>query len=277
MTRLVTTSSSYSATGERPIGFLDSGVGGLPYLARTRELLPDERFVYFADRGHFPYGERPVAEVRRIVHDAVENLVRRAEPKMMCVACNTASVVSLEDLRSAFNIPFVGVVPAIKPAGMIANGGRIGVLATSRTVEDPYVSALIRQFATNSTVVLVAAGSLVEHIESDLVNLTGRRLSAFLAEPVAQLKRERVDVVVLGCTHFIHIRDHLAAMLGNNVPVVDSVDGVARQVARVCWQVGASPFKTGEDELFVQDAHAAGYQGIARRYHLALRTDARVG
>ena len=234
----MTSSTASLATTDQPIGFVDSGIGGLPYLQRARELLPDERFVYLADRRHFPYGGKSRGAIREIVMSAVAELVTAARPKMVVVACNTASVVSLSELRTTFSIPFVGVVPAIKPAGAAAPDGRIGVLATERTVEDPYVSSLIREFAPNSGLVLVPAGELVEIIESRLTVAPRKELLGILEKSAQQLIAESVDVVVLGCTHFIHIRDELSELLGHTVPVLDSVEGVARQIVRVCGHIG---------------------------------------
>ena len=236
----MTCSTASLATTDQPIGFVDSGIGGLPYLQRARELLPEERFVYLADREHFPYGVQSRSAIRDIVMNAVAQLVNVARPKMVVVACNTASVVSLSELRATFNIPFVGVVPAIKPAGAAAPNGRIGVLATERTVEDPYVSNLIREFAPNSGLVLVPAGELVEIIESRLTVAPRKEILGTLRKSAQQLTAESVDVVVLGCTHFIHVRDELSELLGHKVPVLDSVEGVARQIVRVCGHAGGA-------------------------------------
>ena len=234
----MTCSTASLATTDQPIGFVDSGIGGLPYLQRARELLPEERFVYLADRQHFPYGVQSPSAIRDIVMNAVAQLVNVARPKMVVVACNTASVVSLSELRATFSIPFVGVVPAIKPAAAAAPNGRIGVLATERTVEDPYVSNLIREFAPNSGLVLVPAGELVEIIESRLTVAARKEILGILRKSAQQLIAESVDVVVLGCTHFIHVRDELSELLGHKVPVLDSVEGVARQIVWVCGHAG---------------------------------------
>ncbi len=147
------------------IAFLDSGIGGIPYFVRARELLPDFRYVYLADTAHFPYGKQEVNEVRKIVHGAVGALIERFEPEVIVVACNTASVVALDSLRERFDVAFVGVVPAIRPAAKLVGDGTIGVLATERTVNDPYVSRLIKEYAPSANVVLVPAGGLVELVE----------------------------------------------------------------------------------------------------------------
>ena len=126
----------------RPVVVFDSGVGGLPYLQRLREFLPDETFSYVADTANFPYGEKSTAELNDIVHRQMERLIHRIVPKLVVVACNTASVVALSELRAAFGLPFVGVVPAVKPAAETTENKRIGLIATRKTVEDPYTDML---------------------------------------------------------------------------------------------------------------------------------------
>ena len=284
--RPVTGSTLSSATAEQPIGFVDSGVGGLPYLQRARELLPEERFVYLADRQHFPYGVRTRDEIHAVVIGAVSELVRAAQPKMVVVACNTASVVSLSELRTTFSIPFVGVVPAIKPAGAAVKEGRIGVLATERTVEDPYVSSLVREFAPDSGLVLAAAGQLVEIIETRLTVASREEILAALRVPVEELNAESVDAVVLGCTHFVHVRGELSRMLGDKIPVLDSLEGVARQIVRVCEHIGRAgraphgvPGREERDLLLVSggkpledsgEAADENYRRLAAKFNLEL-------
>ena len=272
----MTGSTASSATVDQPIGFFDSGIGGLPYLERVRELLPEERFVYLADRRHFPYGVRSRDAIRDIVITAVSELVDAVRPKIVVVACNTASVVSLSELRRIFNLPFVGVVPAIKPAGTVAPGARIGVLATERTVQDPYVANLIREFAPNNELVLVSAGGLVETIESGLAVTSCDEIIGVLRRSAEKLIAESVHVVVLGCTHFIHIRDELSELLGDEVPVLDSVEGVARQIVRVCGHAGHAPHvatdRHEEDLLLVtgDDDGGENYHRLAVKYNLKL-------
>jgi glutamate racemase len=245
----VTSSKTYSATAEPPIGFIDSGIGGFPYLERVRELLPREKFVYLADREHFPYGVRPHDEIRTIVIAAVTKLVNAVRPKLVVVACNTASVVSLAELRATFSIPFVGVVPAIKPAGSAAPGGKIGVLATERTVEDPYLSNLLQDYAPGSRLVQIPASDLVQIIETRLATAPKIEIMTALCSAVDRLRAESVDSVVLGCTHFIHVRKELCELLGPDVPVFDSVEGVARQVARVSGNGGNGAIRTRRSML----------------------------
>lgn len=255
------------------IGILDSGIGGLPYLAAVRRLLPSESFAYFADTASFPYGTRPTNELVRIVHNAVASLIDAADPTAVVIACNTASVVSLSELRARFALPFVGVVPAVKPAAAISPTGRIGVLATERTVGDPYLRDLIDRYAADKHVVPVAATGLVEAIEAG--HRSESELSAALAQPAATLRRERVDTVVLGCTHFVHVRPLIERLLGPAVTIVDSVDGVARQTVRTVEQQAVESDRPPEASgsrsvLFTSSDPPPAYQQFAGEFDLHL-------
>jgi glutamate racemase len=254
----------------RPICFLDSGIGGLPYLAQARHVLPGYRFAYFADTAHFPYGEQGAGELQDIVVAAVRAIISAWNPCMVVVACNTASVVALDLLRSEFDLPFVGVVPAVKPAALVTSNGTIGLLATERTVSDPYVSQLIRDYAPAHTVHMIAASGLVEAIEAGEFIGEAQVDENYLRGPLEQLSSYGVDSVVLGCTHFVHVRQQIERLLGPGIAVVDSVDGVARQVARVtescnCERTGAS-----EAELSCSGSVPDSYRMLASRFRYRL-------
>jgi glutamate racemase len=252
------------------IAFLDSGVGGIPYLVRTREMLPDVRYVYLADTAHFPYGKQEVEEVRRIVHGAVATLVERFEPEVIVVACNTASVVALDSLRERFDVTFVGVVPAIRPAAKLVGCGTIGVLATERTVSDPYVSRLIKEYAPNADVVLVPAGGLVELVEREWPPSLEKYGASALAEPFAKLQEVGAQAVVLGCTHFVHLKDEIASLLGPGVTLVDSVEGVCNQVKRVVGLPDRAQPESRDILAVTAQPASESYVAIAGHYDLDL-------
>ena len=153
-----TNSTNFSETeGAKPIAFLDSGVGGLPYLEMAREHLPKENFIYLADRKNFPYGTKSAEEVFAAVAVLTDRILAAEKPKVFVLACNTMSVVALTRLRKLYpRLPFVGVVPAVKPAAERTKVKRIGVLATNRTLQDAYLDDLIRRFASSCEVVRVA-------------------------------------------------------------------------------------------------------------------------
>ena len=236
------------------IAFFDSGLGGVPYLLEARRRAPGHAYTYYADTAHFPYGDQPVRALRRIVVDSVSRLIELVHPRVVVVACNTASVVGLGELRARFPVAFVGVVPAIKPAAERAV--RIGVLATTRTVRDRYVRGLIRRFAAKKPVTLVAAGGLVRVIEEQLGSLDEQYVRDILREPMARFVEAGVTTIVLGCTHFVHVRDIIRDMAGEHVGVIDSVDGVVRRTLDLA---GSPPGEApGTTRLLVSDTRRAG-------------------
>jgi glutamate racemase len=132
------------------IAFVDSGIGGIPYMTHALRHIPDIRGVYLADNGFFPYGIREPEELSERLVSIVRKLREQSDPAMVVLACNTASVVALSELRSRFPIPFVGTVPAIKPAALHSRRRRIGVMATEQTLKDPYLDSLIADYAADA-------------------------------------------------------------------------------------------------------------------------------
>jgi len=217
-----------------PIAFLDSGIGGLPYLASTRSLLPQERYVYAVDRENFPYGEKSAEQVIRAISGLAERMIDREDPRLIVVACNTASVVALGVLRETFALPFVGVVPAVKPAAALSRRRRVGVLATRRTVEGQYLRSLIHDHASGCTVVSLPAAGLVEFVEETMERCTPEEKTARVRAEVDRFRDAGIDALVLGCTHFLHLEPEFRHLLSEEgIALVDSREGVARQVRRL--------------------------------------------
>ena len=234
-----------------PVAFLDSGIGGIPYLLAARRFLPSRRFVYLADTKYFPYGEKSADVIRKAASEAVERLLAVTPVGAVVVACNTASVVALEDLRRRFDIPIVGVVPAVKPAAETSASGRIGVLATPRTAQGEYLRALIQRFAADAEVVVHPAPDLVDFVEHRLPDATQEERHQVLLSAVKSFLAANVDRIVLGCTHFIHLRGEIESLVGPDIQVVDSVDGVTRQLVRVLNGVTEGDDTFPDDTLFV--------------------------
>lgn len=213
--------------------FLDSGVGGLPYLRQLKYLSPGTACIYVADTAHFPYGEKTPQQVSASAAETVEKILARFSPGVLVVACNTISVTALDALRRTFPLPFVGTVPAIKRAAAISKNRVIGLLATERTVENPYTRKLAHDFAADCRMIYQPASGLVSLIEKRLLfAASGERVDA--VRPVVRPFLEGgADTVVLGCTHFLHLSDAFQTALGSGVQVVDSLDGVAQQACRI--------------------------------------------
>src|SRR5438067_8064695 len=166
-----------------PILFFDSGVGGLSVLAPTRALLPHAPIVYAADSAGFPYGNRSEAEIASRVPALLGRLVERFHPRLAVIACNTASTIALDHVRSALDLPVVGTVPAIKPAAEISKTRVIGVLGTEATVRQPYVDDLAARFAFDCIIIRHGSPALVELAEA---KLGGTEVSADAVRSAAQ-------------------------------------------------------------------------------------------
>jgi glutamate racemase len=218
----------------------DSGVGGLPYLAAARLLLPAESFLYVADRAGFPYGTKTGEEVRSRVSGIVAALASTYEIKALVIACNTASQAALASSRKAFpDLAIVGTVPAIKPAAERSRSGTIGVMATARAVLDPYLDDLVARYAPGLRVIREPAQDLVEFVERRFPASTAEERSAAVVPHVAAMVAGGADQIVLACTHFLHLRGDIAAAAGPGVDVVDSREGVARRLAHILRERGA--------------------------------------
>lgn len=214
-----------------PIGVFDSGLGGLSVVRELGSLLPAEDVVYYADSAYCPYGARqPVAILARGL--AITALLVERGAKLVVVACNTATSVALGDLRAAFpRLPIVGLVPAVKPAMVATRTGRIGVLATPRTVAGERLAALIREHCRGAEVHLVPAPGLVELVEAG--QTSGPRVEAALRPLLTPLLAWEMDTLVLGCTHYPFLRGAIRSLVGPEVTVIDSGTAIARRTRDV--------------------------------------------
>lgn len=215
-----------------PILFFDSGVGGLSVLGPTRKLLPKAPIVYCADNAGFPYGKRTEADLASRVPALLGRLVERFHPRLAVIACNTASTIALEHVRAALDLPVVGTVPAIKPAAEISKTRVIGVLGTEATVRQPYVDDLAAKFASDCTIIRHGSPELVDLAEAKLAGEeVGVDAVKLATQPLFDSAGgDRIDTIVLACTHFPLLQDELRAAFPN-VAYVDGGAGIARRIA----------------------------------------------
>ena len=219
---------------DAPLLFLDSGVGGLSVLEPTRKLLPTAPVVYAADNAGFPYGKRSETEIASRVPALLGRLVERFRPRLAIIACNTASTIALDHAREALELPIVGTVPAIKPAAETSKSRVIGVLGTEATVRQPYVDNLAAKFAGDCTLIRHGSPELVELAEAKLAGgtVTSAAVKA-AAQPMFDAPAgERIDTVVLACTHFPLLDAELRAAFPT-VSFVDGGAGIARRIAHL--------------------------------------------
>jgi glutamate racemase len=220
---------------DRPILLFDSGVGGLSVLAAVRDLLPGASLVYVADSAGFPYGTKSEAEIAARVPALLGRLAERYDPRLIVIACNTASTIALQHVRAALDIPIVGTVPAIKPAAELSKTRVIGVLGTDATVRQPYVDDLAARFASDCVVLRHGSAALVELAETKLRGEPADPAAyrAAIAGLFDQAGGERIDVVVNACTHFPLVVDELSSAAPHPVRFVDGAAGIARRVAHL--------------------------------------------
>jgi len=210
----------------RPIGIFDSGIGGLTVLQEIISLLPSESTIYVADQAYFPYGEKTNKEIQKRTEKICQFLIKN-KVKLIVVACNTATVAAIDFLRKKFSLPFVGLEPAIKPAAKMTKTGIIGVLVTRRTAKSRRQRKLIEGFAQGKKVVTVDGSELTPLIEA------GQEVRLVLEKLLLPLKKLRVDVLVLGSTHYPFLKKQIQAIMGPRVKIIDSGKAVAKQVKRV--------------------------------------------
>ena len=216
---------------EAPIGVFDSGVGGLSVLAEIQRLLPNESLLYVADCGNIPYGEKTAQFIQQRC-SAIAGFLQQQGAKALVVACNTATVAGVADLRRDYpQWPIVGMEPAVKPAAAATRSGVVGVLATTGTLQSAKFAALLDRFATDVRVITQPCPGLVELIENgDLHSPTLRQLLQSYVEP---LLAAGCDTIILGCTHYPFLKPLLRQMIGDDISLIDTGAAVARQLQRL--------------------------------------------
>lgn len=219
-----------------PVGFFDSGLGGLCILEAFKRECPLESTVYIADSANCPYGNRPAEEIVRLSEANVSELLKRG-CKMVVVACNTATAAAIDVLRARHpDIPFIGLEPAVKPAALNSRSGVVGVLATAGTFNGRLYRETTARFAKGVTVVASVADEFVSLVEKG--ETSGPSAEAAVRAKVEPLLAAGADHIVLGCTHFPHLRPLIEKIAAGRAEVVDPSEAVARQAKRVLARMG---------------------------------------
>lgn len=209
---------------ESAIGVFDSGVGGVSVLRDMARLLPNEQFVYYGDNLNAPYGVKSESEIRALAIDVAETLVRR-DIKALVVACNTATSAAIVQLRERLTIPVVGMEPALKPASELWCGGQVLVLATPATLRQNKFRQLYELYGQKA--IIQPCAGLMEFAEQG--KLTGEEIDRYLDECFAPYRGVQLDAVVLGCTHYVFLKQAISKALPG-VPLVDGNNGTARRL-----------------------------------------------
>ena len=228
-----------------PIGFMDSGLGGLSVLREAVRIMPEEDFIYYGDSLNAPYGTKPQEEIKRLTYAVVDKLMDMGI-KGLAVACNTATSAAVRSLREDYpELPLVGIEPAVKPAVEHSNGGRILIMATPMTIAQEKLRHLIDRFEDQAELVPVACEGLMEFVERG--DFDGQDLDAYFEEHLTPVLTPDTESIVLGCTHYPFLKKHLKAFLGDRpIELVDGSLGTARELKRRLKVQGLLKPETGK-------------------------------
>ena len=213
-----------------PIGVFDSGIGGLTVLKKIIETLPNEKYIYYADTDNVPYGTKSKEEVKKYINDAVDFLISN-NVKAIVIACNTATSISAEELRGKYDIPIIGIEPAIKPAFENRGGKKVMVMATPITIKSEKIKELLVQLNAIGYVDLVAMPKLVEFAESK--EFESDKVKEYIQEQLKNYNLNDYSNLVLGCTHFPFFKKVLSEIFSRDIQLIDGSQGVANRLKYV--------------------------------------------
>jgi glutamate racemase len=214
----------------RPIGIFDSGVGGLTILQEVKKLLPLENFIFVADQAYVPYGGK-TQEQLQFYTDKIMAFLSKKNVKTVIVACNTATVYTIDFLRERYKIPIIGTVPVVKAVANLTKTKKTAVFSTPATAKSPYLQELIDKFAPNVKVYKIGGTGLEELIE--MGDLNNKKIDKILHESLEPLLKKDVDAIALGCTHYPFLKRKITKIVGKKVQVIDSGGAVARRTRMV--------------------------------------------
>ena len=245
----------------RPVGFFDSGLGGISVLGEALRMLPQENFLYYGDTKHIPYGDKPPEMVFGYTHDAIEHMVNLG-CKAIVIACNTATSVAAGQLRQELKLPIIGMEPALKPASLLKGDGKVLVMATRVTLALPKFQLLMERFGQDA--IPLPCPGLMECVEAGV--LSGERVEGVLEALLAPYRREKVKAVVLGCTHYPFLKKTIARFFPPEVALVDGSIGTVRQLGRRLAEENLCAGGPGGQVTFLSSLK--GQEPIQRMQHM---------
>lgn len=210
-----------------PVGIFDSGMGGISVLKEAKKMLPNESFIYFGDGKNIPYGTKSIKELIQLSDDICKMLIEKYNVKAIVIACNTATSAAVTTLRKKYDIPIIGMEPALKPAVKAHFAGSVGVLATPVTLREEKFRKLASLYNETTTVINLPAPNLVELVESGIVK--GPKATEEIGKALGSHKNV-VDALVLGCTHFVFLRDAIMELFNNSIDIYDGNNGTIRNL-----------------------------------------------
>jgi glutamate racemase len=250
---------------QEAIAILDSGVGGLTVAKEVMRQLPQEQIIYFGDTSRAPYGPRSSEEVRLFTHQIVKFLLK-FQPKMIVIACNTATAVALEEIRAMISIPIVGVIhPGSRAAIKKTKTNVIGVIGTEGTIRSKAYEHALKQISPKIEVISQACPRLVPLVEKGLYDTYESR--AIVNESLSPLKDLPMDCLILGCTHYPFLSHVIADVMGTNVDLINSAEETAREISTVLYHRGLlAKSKAVPEHQFFCSGDPILFQRIAQQW-----------
>ena len=210
-----------------PIGVFDSGLGGLTVLKKIIEILPNEKYIYYADTDNVPYGTKPKEEVKIYIEEAIKFLISK-NVKAIVIACNTATSIAINDLRNKYDIPIIGIEPAVKPAIEKRNGKRVLIMATPTTIREEKLQNLVKKLNASEEVDLIDMPKLVEFAEK--MEFDSSEVKKYIEDRLKKYNLNNYSTLVLGCTHFPLFKESLLQVFSDGILIIDGSQGVANRL-----------------------------------------------
>lgn len=218
----------------QPIGLFDSGIGGTSIWSEIHTLLPYENTIYLADSRYAPYGQRSKEEIVKLCFKNIDLLIERG-CKLIVVACNTATTNAINEIRTHYSIPVIGIEPAIKPAALLTKNAKVGILATKGTITSTLFASKVKSY-TNLTIHEQIGHNLVQLIESGQID--SPEMIVLLKSYLNPMVEQGIDTLVLGCTHYPYLTPIIETLIPDTVRIIDSGKAVAKQTQRILTEAG---------------------------------------
>lgn len=218
-----------------PIGIFDSGIGGTSIWKEIIALLPNEKTIYLSDSKHAPYGQKSASEIIELSIKNTEFLLNK-NCKLIVVACNTATTNAIKYLRENYDVPFIGIEPAIKPAALQTKTNKIGILATKGTLNSALFEKTVKKIHQKITLIEQVGEGLVELIESG--KLISDEMTILLKKHLTPMLEKQIDCLVLGCTHYPYLIPQIREITKNKIQIIDSGEAVAKQTSAILKENG---------------------------------------
>jgi glutamate racemase len=253
----------------KPIGIFDSGIGGTSIWSEIHQLLPNEKTIYLADSKNAPYGQKSKSEIIALSCKNTEFLLD-LDCKLIVVACNTATTNAIQELRNKYNVPFVGIEPAIKPAATHSQTQTIGILATQGTLNSELFNKNVEKFHNTKIIEQVGHG-LVPLIENGDIN--SPQMTTLLKAYLTPMINANIDYLVLGCSHYPYLIPQIKKILPSHIQIIDSGEAVARQTKNVLQEkVGLSDLKN-RAPIFYTNSEPTVLKGILGNQYEVIEKD----